>query len=212
MGLKKRLMLAIALATACPAPAQEPYWQCASFARQFSGIDIRGDAWTWWSQADGRYAKGARPRVGAVLSFMPSGPMRLGHVATVTQVLGDREITVTHANWSPINGTRGQIEHDVLVRDVSDVNDWSRVRVWYAPIGDLGTTQWPVDGFIYPDKAPRFADLRMQLASAKFERPSAPKLAYARLDTLEVGAPKPRRLQLGGDVIRLAMLESRSAH
>lgn len=44
--------------------------------------------------------------------------MRLGHVATVTQVLGDREISVTHANWSPINGARGQIEHDVLIRDV----------------------------------------------------------------------------------------------
>ncbi len=202
----RRILLSLALLAATPAGAQEPYWQCAAFARQFSGIDIRGDAWTWWRLADGRYAKGNRPRVGAVLSFMPSGPMRLGHVATVTQVLGDRDITITHANWSPINGTRGQIERDVLVRDVSDDNDWSRVRVWYAPLGDLGTTAWPVDGFIYPESEPRW-----QLASATVARPPAPRLAYARIDTLMVGEAPPRRLRLGSDVIRLAMLEDRPA-
>ena len=196
---------------AFPATAQETYWQCAAFARQFSGIEIRGDAWTWWSLADGRYAKGNRPRIGAVLSFMPSGTMRLGHVATVTQVLSDREITVTHANWSPINGTRGQIERDVLVRDVSDDNDWSRVRVWYAPIGDLGTTAWPVDGFIYAEKTSRPAEPRLQLTSAPVAPQKAPRLAYARVDTLLVGEAPPRRLRLGGDVIRLAMLEDRPA-
>jgi surface antigen len=110
LRLTRRLLFLIVLMATFPAVAQAPYWQCAAFARQFSGIDIRGDAWTWWSLADGRYAKGKRPRIGAVLSFMPSDNMRLGHVATVTQVLGDREITVTHANWSPISGTRGQIE------------------------------------------------------------------------------------------------------
>jgi surface antigen len=201
-----RLLLPVALFVALPATAQQPYWQCATFARQFSGIEIRGDAWTWWGLAEGRYAKGQRPRVGAVMSFTPSGRMRLGHVATVTQVLGNREIAVTHANWSPIDGTRGQIERDVLVRDVSDDNDWSRVRVWYAPIGDLGTTAWPVDGFIYADGAPRPAKPKVQYASATI---TAPKLAYARLETLVVGEAPPRGLRLGSDVIRLAMLESR---
>ncbi len=207
----KRILLSIALLAATPAGAQEPYWQCAAFARQFSGIEIRGDAWTWWSLADGRYAKGNQPRVGAVLSFIPSGPMRLGHVATVTQVLGDREITVTHANWSPINGTRGQIERDVLVRDVSGDNDWSRVRVWYAPIGDLGTTAWPVDGFIYPESAPRPGNSRLQLAGATAAPQLTPRLAYARIDTLVIGEAPSRRLRLGSDVIRLAMLEDRPA-
>jgi hypothetical protein len=40
-------------------------------------------------------------------------------------------------------------QDDVRAVDVSDANDWSEVRVWYAPIGIWGTTHWPVDGFIY---------------------------------------------------------------
>ncbi len=192
-----------------PTVAEQPYWQCAAFARQFSGLEIRGDAWTWWGLAEGRYAKGSRPRVGAVLSFTPTGNMRLGHVATVTRLIGDREIAVTHANWSPINGTRGQIERDVLIRDVSAAGDWSRVRVWYAPIGDLGTTAWPVDGFIYPDGAPRLTEPKAIYAAARVAPRAAPKLEYARLDTLVTGPVPAKGLRLGSDVIRLAMLEDR---
>ncbi len=203
----------MALISASPSRAEEPYWQCARFAREFSGIEIRGDAWTWWQLAEGRYARGNRPRVGAVLSLPPAGTMRLGHVATVTRVLGDREIAVTHANWSPINGTRGQIERDVLIRDVSDNNDWSRVRVWFAPVADLGTTAWPVNGFIYPVPAPKLVEPKLQFASAQASSraPAAPKLTYARIDRLEIDSAPPRRLQLGSDVIRLAMLEDRRA-
>lgn len=190
-----------------PATAQQSYWQCAAFARQFSGIEIRGDAWTWWGLAEGRFAKGKSPRVGAVLSFTPSGSMRLGHVATVTQILGDREIAVTHANWSRINGTRGQIERDVLIRDVSAAGDWSRVRVWYAPLGDLGTTAWPVDGFIYPGSSSRMAEPKLIFASAPVR--AAPRLAYAPINQLVIGDPAPRKLRLGSDLMRLAMLESR---
>lgn len=209
MRLSTLVLLPLVLGAALPSFAQQPYWQCAAFARQFSGLEIRGDAWTWWGLAEGRYAKGSRPRIGAVLSFTPSGSMRLGHVATVTQLLGAREIAVTHANWSPINGTRGQIERDVRVRDVSDAGDWSRVKVWYAPISDLGTTSWPVDGFIYPDGAPRLAEPRAIYASATVAPKPVPKLEYARLDTLVVGAAPPKGLRLGSDVMRLAMLESR---
>jgi surface antigen len=205
------LIASIALMAAAPTLAQEPYWQCARFAREFSGIEIRGDAWTWWSQAEGRYARGNRPQVGAVMSFTPNGPMRLGHVATVTRVLGDREVAVTHANWSPINGTRGQIERDVLIRDVSENNDWSQVRVWYAPIADLGATAWPVDGFIYPADTPKFAEPTLQLASAQMPMRVAPRLSYANVMTLDVAKAPSRGLRLGSDVIRLAMLEARQA-
>lgn len=207
MRLLRILMLPLALAAAVPTMAQPIYWQCAAFARQFSGIEIRGDAWTWWGLAEGRYAKGRGPRVGAVMSFTPSGSMRLGHVATVTRVLGDREIAVTHANWSPIGGTRGQIERDVLVRDVSDAGDWSRVRVWFAPIGDLGTTSWPIDGFIYAGGTPRRSP-EFVLASAPV-RTAAPRLAYAPIEQLIVGASAKSRLRLSSDVTRLAMLETR---
>ncbi|WP_051009930.1 hypothetical protein [Novosphingobium sp. PP1Y] len=33
--------------------------------------------------------------------------------------------------------------------DVSAGNDWSLVRVWHAPIHNLGETHWPMAGFLY---------------------------------------------------------------
>ena len=130
-----------------------PYLQCVPYARQISGISIYGDAHTWWDQAEGRYAKGALPRVGAVMAFKPSGNMRLGHVAAVSRVIDSRTVLLKHANWSPINGRRGQIEDNVRAIDVSPANDWSEVRVWFAPSQSLGTTHWPVHEFIYGSKS-----------------------------------------------------------
>ena len=131
-----------------------PYVECVPYARESSGIRIFGDAYTWWDQAAGRYARGSKPKAGAVLALRPYGAMELGHVATVSRVIDSRTILLSHANWSPIGGQRGQVERDVKAVDVSPANDWSEVRVWYAPLGDLGTTRWPVSGFIYPQKAP----------------------------------------------------------
>ena len=208
-GLRLKWILAPALLLATAAQGaqggmDDRYWQCAAFARQFSGIEIRGDAWTWWDKADGIYAKGYRPRVGAVMAFAPTGRTPLGHVATVTGVRDARTVTVTHANWSPIDGQRGQIERDVEVRDVSDAGDWSRVRVWFAPLGDLGTTAWPVRGFIYPGGAARRP---LQVASFNPSR-SVPKLSYAGLGQM-IGEGAERPSLIGTDVIRLAMLEQR---
>lgn len=132
-----------------------PYLQCVPYARRVSGIQIYGDAHTWWGQAAGRYARGDRPRVGAVLAFRPSGNMRLGHVAAVSRVIDSRTILLRHSNWSPIDGRRGQIEDNVRAIDVSPENDWSQVRVWFAPIQGLGTTHWPAHGFIYNRPASR---------------------------------------------------------
>lgn len=130
-------------------PAKKSGWQCVTFARLFSGIQIFGDARTWWTQALGKYARGFTPETGSVLVFKPYGPMTRGHVAVVSQVLTDRIIQVTHANWSPIEGHRGKIEKDVTVVDVSKGGDWSQVKVFYNPTGDLGTTAYPTYGFIY---------------------------------------------------------------
>lgn len=131
-------------------PSEEPSsWQCAPFARMFSGIQIFGDAWTWWEQALGKYARGFTPKAGSVLVFRASGAMPKGHVAVVNQVLTDRIIQVTHANWSPVEGKRGQIENNVTVVDVSPGGDWSQVKVWYRPSGDLGVRTYPTYGFVY---------------------------------------------------------------
>lgn len=126
-----------------------PYLQCVQFARQFTGIQIFGDAWTWWEKGIAKYEEGQAPKPGAVLVFKPQGKMKVGHVAVVSQIITDRYIQITHANWSPINGRRGQVEKDVNVLDVSEKGDWSKVKVWYGPLNDLGTTIYTTYGFIY---------------------------------------------------------------
>ena len=144
------LALAIALTFAVGGEARaDSYWQCVPFARMISGIELFGDAWTWWRQAAGKYAQGFTPKTGAVLVFKPNGVMTKGHVAVVSQVLTDRIIQVTHANWSVIDGTRGKVERDVTVVDVSPSGDWSQVKVWFDPAGDVGKTVYPTYGFIY---------------------------------------------------------------
>lgn len=145
------LMAACALATLGlgAAPANAQFWQCAPYARTISGIDIHGNANTWWAQAAGHYARGRAPKVGAVLAFAPTARMRLGHVAMVSGVVSDREVLLTHANWS----RRGGIERDVRAVDISAAGDWSMVKVWYGPTGDLGTSAYPTRGFIYADGA-----------------------------------------------------------
>jgi surface antigen len=146
-GIAAVLMLCVV--TALPASATS-YLQCVPFARAASGIDIRGNARDWWAAADGRYERGATPKVGAVMHFPGTRAMPIGHVAVVSAIISDREVRIDHANWSPINGRRGQIERGVRAVDVSEAGDWSMVRVWYAPIRDLGLRANPVSGFIYP--------------------------------------------------------------
>lgn len=151
-----------------------PYLQCVPYARQVSGIMIFGDAHTWWDQAEGRYSRGYKPKIGAVMAFRPHGNSRLGHVAAVSKIIDSRTVLVRHANWSPINGRRGQIEDDVKVVDVSPDNDWSAVRVWYAPLGQLGGTHWPVEGFIYPGKAKKTERLPVRNVTVAAARTNDP--------------------------------------
>ncbi len=112
-------------------------------------MQIFGDAWTWWEKATNKYDEGHAPKPGAVLVFRSQGKMKLGHVAVVSQVITDRYIQVNHANWSPVDGHRGRVEENVNVMDVSDKGDWSKVKVWYGPLNDLGTTVYSTYGFIY---------------------------------------------------------------
>jgi surface antigen len=156
----------------------EPYWQCVTFARMLSGIELFGDARTWWDQAIGKYSTGAAPQAGSVLVFKANGVMRDGHVAVVSQVLTDRVIQVTHANWSIIEGGRGKVEKDVTVVDVSPKGDWSQVKVWYDPIRDLGHTVYPTYGFIY-QKASGAAKIAAQTAAMSMAQVAVSQVASA---------------------------------
>jgi|SRR6516165_2545871 surface antigen len=117
--------------------------QCVPYAREISHISLSGNAYLWWAEASGRYARGNAPEQGAVLNFRSIGRMPLGHVAVVTAVLDSRTILVTQANW-----VRGTITNDVTVQDVSPNNDWTQVQV---ELGDSSTwgAAYPTYGFIY---------------------------------------------------------------
>jgi len=144
-------MLGAASLLAAPASASilDYVGECVPFARQASGIQIWGDAWTWWGQAQGKYQRGDVPEIGSVVAFAKSSALRLGHVSVVSRIIEPRVIMVTHANWSRFDGKRGQVEQDVTLFDVSPQGDWSQVKVWYRDTRGLGGTTYPVHGFIY---------------------------------------------------------------
>ncbi|MDB5685734.1 MAG: hypothetical protein JWR77_323 [Rhizorhabdus sp.] len=143
---------------ASPVAASAQGLQCAPFARMISGIQLFGAAASWWNQAVGKYVRGNTPMIGSVLVFKAIGSMRSGHVATVSQIVSDRIIKVTHANWSIINGSRGKVERDVTVVDASEKGDWSAVKVWFAPINKVGNKAYPVNGFIYKSASAATSD------------------------------------------------------
>jgi hypothetical protein len=117
---------------------------CVEFARIRSGIEIFGDARTWWDHAKGQYARGADPLPGAVMVFAPIRKMRLGHVAVVKRIVSSREVIVDHANWR----RDGNIYLNAPVIDVSANNDWSKVRVFDARGGRMGSNVYPIKGFV----------------------------------------------------------------
>ncbi len=116
---------------------------CVPYARNLSGIEIRGNAKDWWGKARNAFGRGNEPVVGAVMSFRATGGMPLGHVAVVSDIVTDREVIVNHANWH-----RNKVSLKMGVRDVSKHNDWTLVRVESQP-GRYGSF-YPVNGFIYP--------------------------------------------------------------
>ncbi|MGI4943349.1 MAG: CHAP domain-containing protein [Janthinobacterium lividum] len=124
--------------------------ECAPFARQVTGIQLYGDASTWWDQAAGRYERGAEPVPGGVLVFRRTGRLAHGHVSVVSDVVSSHEIRVTQANW-----VHRRIGRDEPVVDVSPGGDWSLVRVWWAPSRAMGTTAYPTYGFISPGRGAR---------------------------------------------------------
>jgi surface antigen len=142
------LSLVVAL-SACGGPPQRDVGltapvECVPFARALSGIRLSGDAEDWWWRANGRYARGRTPEIGSVMVFTQSPRLPQGHLSVVSQLMSRREILVTQANW-----VRHHVTTDQLVVDESPDGDWSLVRVWWPASDALGTTTYPVLGFIY---------------------------------------------------------------
>lgn len=119
--------------------------ECVPYARSRSGIQIFGNADTWWSQAK---TKGSKPYVGSVMSMPKQGATALasyGHVAFVASVISSTEIIVDHANW---DAPQGSIFTGVKVRDIS--GNWTRIQIENTPGSGYGSTTYIIDGFVYP--------------------------------------------------------------
>lgn len=121
--------------------------ECAPFARALTGVRLSGDAADWWGQAAGRYQRSASPAVGSILVLGRSSRLPDGHVAVVSRVLSGRQVLVTQANW-----VHRRVSQDQPVIDVSVGNDWSVVRLWWPPSGQMGITEYAARGFILPDR------------------------------------------------------------
>lgn len=134
---------------------QVGFLSCVPYARSISGVQIFGDAWTWWKGADGKYPKGQAPHKGSVLTLQKTKALPLGHVAVVVATSQDsRKLWVDHANWGDNGDTRGKVHKRQPVIDVSKANDWSEVR-FMNTLGSFGRV-YPAHGFIYKD-APNLA-------------------------------------------------------
>jgi surface antigen len=128
-----------------PSTVEAAGLQCVPYARAHSGVNLRGDAYTWWDKAAGTYARGHDPIEGSVLVLNGYGRHR-GHVAVVRRIVSPREIRIDHANWLD----DGAVYVNDPVVDVSDANDWSVVKVWNIRSGSWGTRTYHVQGFIGP--------------------------------------------------------------
>jgi surface antigen len=145
---------AIAPPATSPAPSLAIYREapangltCVPYARQRSGIALKGDAYRWWDNAAGLYQRGNQPAPGAILVLPQTARLKSGHVAVVAQLVTARQILVDHANWIP-----GEIATNMPVVDVSPDNDWTQLRFWNAPSRTFGAI-YPASGFIYAENS-----------------------------------------------------------
>jgi surface antigen len=169
--------------------------QCVPFARENTGIELSGNANTWWNNAEGVYERGARPEVGSVLNFRATGRMRWGHVAVVTNVVNSRRIEIDHANW----GGPGRVSRDIDVVDVSPENDWTAVRVALDRSEEFGSV-YPTYGFIYdrPDHGTMLANTGVTPTPVLNPAPDDLRPASERMETA-AAATEPEEVAEAAD-------------
>jgi hypothetical protein len=136
---------------------------CVPFARDHSGVNIHGDAYTWWDQAEGHYPRTSSPGKGAVMVLTGYAGSKHAHVAVVRRIVSSREIRIDHANWL----NNGAIYLDDPVADISPGNDWSQVLVWNVQTHAWGVHTYDVQGFIQPSGSSR--EMRVSQADPEDE-------------------------------------------
>jgi len=157
---------------------------CVAYARDVTGVRLDGDAAAWWPHAEGRYERGHKPEVGAILVFKASGRMHVGHVAVVSKIVGPREVLVDQANW-----VRGRVTKAMSVVDASPLNDWTSVKVQYA--GTHGRDN-PTYGFIYPHTLPAAFDEAVATAEPDKRREAHADRGALRAQNHKATADEPK--------------------
>lgn len=114
-----------------------------------SHVELPGDAWTWWDQAKGRYDRGQRPRVRAVIALPRQPSLPSGLVAVVSRIIESRVLMLDHARW-PEASAEGE---SITLFDVSPNNDWTTIKVYQRSGATVGGRTYQVYGFIYPPRA-----------------------------------------------------------
>ena len=142
-----------------PIPTQK---QCVPHAREVSGIPLRGNAHTWWYQAEGRYERDNAPEPGAVMVLSKTDRLKYGHLAVVKNVIDSRTIEVEHTNWGGDLKSRCIVYTKMPVKDISPNNDWSVARFYNYPSRSFGAA-YKVSGFILPAIAPEAASNKLAL-------------------------------------------------
>ena len=176
---------------------------CVPYAREVSGIELTGNAATWWDEAAGLYARGNAPEPGSVLNFRANSSMRLGHVAVVSAVVSGREIEIEHANWWGPGASKGGISRNISVVDVSPNNDWTAVRVGLGLTRENGSI-YPTYGFIYARRDDGSTTRVAAAAPIPSLNPAPRDLRPARErsrsydEVAEVPAGRPIDLSIGG--------------
>lgn len=166
--------------------------QCVTYAREESGIALKGDAWTWWNSSAGQYERGQKPRAGAVVVFKKHGSMSHGHVAVISEIVNSRKVLVDHANWAPHRGRgRGEVTTRVMMMDVSPKNDWTQVRVWNEASSEMGQRIYPTYGFIYA-KANRVAKPVPEIQQARIAPAASPEIDLALDTAIDAALPGAR--------------------
>jgi hypothetical protein len=156
---------------AAPSTVEGTALQCVPYARDHSGVNIHGDAYTWWDKAAGVYARGTSPIVGNVMVLNGYAGKHRAHVAVVRRIVDPRKILIDHANWLD----DGAVYVNDPVVDVSAENDWSVVKVWNIRSGSWGTKVYKVQGFISPNPAngsPLVASLDMPTPAGNNQMPA----------------------------------------
>ena len=121
---------------------------CVPFARNDSGIEVAGNAWQWWDNAAGVYARGSVPEA----RQRPRLPRQRPHAPRPCRGRQPRgQCPRRSRSTTPTGGARGMhggVARNMPVVDVSEANDWSAVRVGLGESGEFGSV-YPTYGFIY---------------------------------------------------------------